>query len=73
MAVLLIKCPHTNRPISTGIEVYGSETLARLPDEFSHLECPECGLEHAWWTREAWLQDEGKMSAPEDGSCLSLG
>jgi hypothetical protein len=25
MAVLLIKCPHPNRPISTGIEVYGRD------------------------------------------------
>ena len=36
MAVMLIKCPHTGRPISTGIELYGSETLARLPD-VSHI------------------------------------
>ena len=64
MAVLLIKCPHTNRSISIGIDVF--RHFSQVPDVLSHLECPECGLEHAWWTREAWLQDEGKMSAPED-------
>jgi len=57
MAVLVIKCPHTNRPISTGIEVF--RDFSQAPDVLSHLKCPECGLEHAWWTREAWLQDEG--------------
>jgi len=64
-AVLLIKCPHPNRPISKASRCM-AETLARLLDVLSHLKGPECGLEHAWWTREAWLQDEGKMSAPED-------
>jgi hypothetical protein len=56
MAVLLIKCPHTDRPISTGIEV-DAETFAKLPDILSYMKCPECGLEHAWWTREAWLEN----------------
>jgi hypothetical protein len=56
MAVLLIKCPHTGRPISTGIEV-DPESFAKLPDILSHVTCPECGLEHAWWTREAWLEE----------------
>jgi hypothetical protein len=45
MAVLLIKCPHTDRPISTGIEIDGAETLAKLPDVLSHVKCPECGLD----------------------------
>jgi hypothetical protein len=56
MAVLLIKCPHTDRPISTGLEL-DAETCAKLPDILSYMKCPECGLEHAWWTREAWLED----------------
>jgi hypothetical protein len=67
MAILLIKCPHTGRPISTGIEVYSAETLAKLPDVLSHIKCPECGLEHAWWTREAWLQDRVEVPPAEGG------
>ena len=46
MAILLIKRPHTDRPISTGIEV-DPETFAKLSDILSHVKCPECGLEHA--------------------------
>jgi hypothetical protein len=65
MAVLLIKCPHTDRPISTGIEV-DVETFAHLPDVLSHVKCPECGLEHAWWTREAWLEDQVEAPPPKD-------
>ncbi len=34
MAVLLIKCPYTDRPIPTGIEV-DPESFANLPDILS--------------------------------------
>ena len=66
MSILLIKCPHTDRPISTGIEIDSAETLAKLPDVLSHVKCPECGLEHTWWTREAWLEEFAEVSPPKD-------
>jgi len=65
MAVLLIKCPHTDRPVSTGIEL-DAETFAKLPDILSYMKCPECGLEHAWWTREAWLEERVEVLLAED-------
>jgi hypothetical protein len=65
MAILLIKCPHTDRPISTGLEV-DPETFAKLPDILSHVKCPECGLKHTWWTREAWLEDHVEVRRSED-------
>jgi len=65
MAVSLIKCPHTDRPISTGIEL-DAETFAKLPDILSYMKCPECGLEHAWWTGEAWLEDRAEIPPPKD-------
>ena len=68
MAISKIKCPHTNRPISTGIET-DPESFAHLPDTLSHAKCPECGLEHAFWTREAWLEDtSGVSSADKDAA-----
>jgi hypothetical protein len=27
------------------------------------VNCPDCGLEHAWWTREAWLE-AGDQTGP---------
>jgi hypothetical protein len=56
MSLVMIKCPHTARPISTGIEVEESE-LALLPDIPMQVSCPVCGMTHAWWKREAWLAD----------------
>ena len=41
MATLLIKCPHTGKAISTGIEI-DPDSFADLPDVLSHV-CPECG------------------------------
>ena len=56
MSLLMIKCPHTARSISTGIEV-GECELALLPDIAMQAICPACGLTHTWWKREAWLAD----------------
>jgi hypothetical protein len=65
MSILLIKCPHTGRPISTGIEL-DPDTFAALPDILSYLTCPECGLQHAWWTRDAWLDEAIESGPPKD-------
>jgi hypothetical protein len=67
MGILLIKCPHTGRSISTGIEV-DPQSFAKLPDTLSRLKCPACGLDHAWWTREAWLQEVGEVGPPDKGA-----
>jgi hypothetical protein len=66
MAILLVKCPHTDRPFSTGIEIHGAETLTNLPDVCSRINCPECGLEHVWWTSESWLEDRLEVPSPKD-------
>ena len=56
MGVLVIKCPNTGRQFSTGIHV-DKETLARVPQEFTHTRCPHCNLRHSWLPREAQLVD----------------
>jgi hypothetical protein len=54
VGVLLIRCPKTNRDFSTGIHV-DAETLARVPQEFTHTHCPYCKTQHFWLPREAKL------------------
>jgi endogenous inhibitor of DNA gyrase (YacG/DUF329 family) len=63
MAVVMITCPNTGRPVSTGIES-DPRSFACLPDVLSHSKCPHCGSEHVWWTREAWLAADGGVDAP---------
>jgi endogenous inhibitor of DNA gyrase (YacG/DUF329 family) len=65
MAILFVKCPHTGRPIHTGLEV-DPQSFAGLPDVLSHVKCPECGLDHALWTREAWLETGPLGPSPSD-------
>jgi hypothetical protein len=52
----MIKCPNTGEPICTGIET-DALTWSVLPDVLSYAHCRLCGLEHAWWKRDAWLAD----------------
>jgi hypothetical protein len=53
---LMIRCPHTGQPISTGIET-DEYSLKQIADVPSRTRCPICGLDHTWWKREAWLGD----------------
>ena len=56
MSALLITCPHTGQPISTGIET-DEYSLRQIADVPARTHCPVCGLDHTWWKREAWLAD----------------
>jgi hypothetical protein len=56
MSLVMIKCPHTARPICTGIDVEVSE-FDRMPDIPMVESCPVCGMDHSWKKQEAWLAD----------------
>jgi len=56
MCTVMVKCPSTGNPIPTGIET-DRATFDKLPNVLSHSRCPHCGLEHPWWTHDAWLSD----------------
>jgi predicted RNA-binding Zn-ribbon protein involved in translation (DUF1610 family) len=53
MGVVVVKCPVTGRPFSTGIQVEREDFEALQQDSMTTSRCPHCGLEHIWWTREA--------------------
>jgi hypothetical protein len=56
LSAVMIKCPNTGKLIATGIET-DEDSFGRLPDALSRTYCPHCGVEHAWWKREALLVD----------------
>jgi hypothetical protein len=62
MGALMITCPNTGQPVSTGIET-DNYSLKQIADVATRSHCPFCGLDHTWWKREAWLAD-----APQPGS-----
>jgi hypothetical protein len=64
MSTVMIKCPNTGDFIATGIET-DPESFRNLPDVLAHSRCPLCGLEHAWWKREAWLDGTSEAEVDE--------
>jgi hypothetical protein len=56
VGALMIMCPNTGQPISTGIET-DEYSLKQIADVPTRTRCPLCGLDHTWWKREAWLAE----------------
>ena len=64
MGTVMIRCPRTNRAVSTQIGTEATD-FKRLPEVESRLLCPACGEEHVWTAREAWLSDAPLVPAQE--------
>ena len=56
MAIIMIRCPATGRPVSTGIEVVSTD---QVPVVTARLSCPACGRVHEWTKQVAWLDSGG--------------
>jgi hypothetical protein len=55
MGVVMLTCPETGKPVSTGLET-DAATFAYLPrTETLMMPCPACGGQHP--SSEAWLDD----------------
>jgi hypothetical protein len=53
--MVMVKCPETGRAIPTGIET-DRESFQRCAVFFARTLCPTCRIEHAWFAREAWVE-----------------
>ena len=58
MAQLIFRCPYTNRPIRSGIELM-SENLKAMSDYPISFQCPHCGKQHHGIIADGCLTDEG--------------
>jgi hypothetical protein len=56
MGMVMVKCPQTGHAIPTGIKT-DRESFARSAVFFSRTRCPICHAEHAWFAREAWVDE----------------
>jgi hypothetical protein len=61
MSSVMIRCPATGRPVSTGIETEPA-VFADLPQVAARMLCPACGREHFWNTGVAWLAGEPRAA-----------
>jgi hypothetical protein len=58
MGIVMIRCPETRRPISTGIRA-DRATFHSTPVFFSRTLCPLCRTSHEWFAKDAWVCDSG--------------
>ena len=66
MAMLMIM--PANRAGMFDGDTYRSWQLPKIPDTLVYTRCPHCGLEHAWWHKDAWLAEEmGRPAGAPDG------
>jgi hypothetical protein len=71
MSTVVIRCPRTGRDVSTGIDM-DQKSFDQLPEILVRSRCPDCGMQHAWWTREAKLSgDDGASPTFEPGAMVA--
>ena len=58
MGMVMVKCPQTGYAIPTGIKT-DRESFARSAVFFSRTRCGICHTDHAWFAREAWVDEPG--------------
>ena len=56
MGMVMVKCPQTGHAIPTGIKT-DRESFRRSPVFFGRTRCPICHTDHAWFAREAWVDE----------------
>ena len=58
MGVVMIRCPQTERAISTGMQI-DRAAFHSMPVFFSSTFCPICRTSHEWFATNAWVCDCG--------------
>jgi len=54
MGELMIRCPKTGKPVSTGIHIDRAR-FRSMAVFFSSSYCASCGGSHEWFARDAWM------------------
>jgi hypothetical protein len=57
MPQLMFRCPYTNKPIQSGIELV-VENLKRVSEFPISVQCPHCGKQHHGTVADGCLTDE---------------
>ena len=57
MPQLMFRCPYTNKPIPSGIEIV-SENLKSISEFPISVQCPHCGQQHHGTVADGCLTDE---------------
>jgi endogenous inhibitor of DNA gyrase (YacG/DUF329 family) len=63
VADILVTCPRTGTPVSTGLKTEWV-LLHSLPRVAVPLQCPACGQMHKWHPQDAWIGTAAPARAP---------
>jgi hypothetical protein len=65
MSQLMFRCPYTNQPIRSGIELV-ADILVTVADYPISLQCPHCGRQHHGTVGDGCLiEEQGPPLAPQ--------
>jgi len=70
MSMVMVKCPQTGRAIPTGIQT-NHESFQRSPVFFGRTPCPICHTDHAWFAREAWVDEPNAWARRRSAGSLA--
>ena len=67
MGTIMIRCPNTGRAISTGFVAEANE-FRRMPVFMARVRCPICRVDHEFFAREAWVEEEAWADGSDETS-----
>jgi hypothetical protein len=70
MGMVMIRCPQTARAIPTGIKT-DRDSFRRSPVFFGRTRCPICHTDHAWFAREAWVDEPSALARRRSEGALA--
>ena len=69
MPTLMIRCPNTGQPVSTGL-ILDAGSFDSLPDKLSVGRCSLCGAEHTWLKCDARFANADSAASCESYSAV---
>ena len=70
MGMVMVKCPQSGRAIPTGIKT-DRDSFRRSPVFFGRTSCPICHIDHAWFAREAWVDEPSALARCRSAGALA--
>jgi hypothetical protein len=70
MGMVMVKCPQSGHAIPTGIKT-DRESFRRSPVFFGRTHCPICHTDHAWFVREAWVDEPNAWARRRSAGSLA--
>jgi len=65
VGTIVIRCPKTQREISTGMEA-DWRAFRSVPVFFSRTFCPICRTNHEWFAKDAWVRDNVRPTRKDE-------